>query len=208
MPEVTVYNMEGQELEPMALRDEIFGLKANVPLMHQVVVAQAKAARNPTASTKTRSEVAGSTAKIWRQKGTGRARHGSRKPNVFVGGGVSHGPRYRDLGAKVPKKMRRQAVRQALSAKVAAGHLHILDGLKLDAYSTRSVIAMLEALGIEGSVLLILAERDEKVERSCRNVVGLEVCIAPAFATRDVLAHDRVLVTTDAVRKLEGAWLS
>ena len=206
MPELAIYSMDGQKADQIALTDAIFGLPINMALLHQAMVAEDNARRRFPARTKTRSEVRGTTGKWYRQKGLGLARHGSRRAPIFVGGGVAHGPRGDRHRTQLPRKMRRKAIMTALSAKVADGDLTVVDSVVLDDFSTKAIVEMLDKLDAEGRVLLVLGDRDQKVLRSCSNVVALAVQVAPQLTLREVLGCDSLIITRDAVRKLEEVW--
>ena len=207
MPEVALYNQEGEKVREVALKDELFGVTPNRALVHQAVVAADTNRRTFSAKAKTRSEVIGSTAKIWRQKGTGRAWHGSRKAPLFVGGGRAHGPRPRTVEVRMPRKMRRAAMRSALSAKVADGQVTVLEQLELEEFSTKAVVRLLAALDVEGRALLVLGEPDEKVLASARNVNALTTRVAPHVTIREIVDCDHLILTEAAVAKLEAEWL-
>lgn len=186
-----------------ALADELFGAPVNIPLMHQVVTAQLAAARSGTASTKTRSEVRGGGQKPWRQKGTGRARHGSSRSPIWVGGGTVFGPKPRDHSVRVPKKMRKAALRSALSAKAADGNVWVLDGFEEP--RTRAAAAALKAAGIDGRVLVVLDPADESsstVDRAFRNLASVAFSLHSSLSTYDVLVADAVLFTAGALDRL------
>ena len=192
------------------LPDELFGGEVNVPLMHQAVTAQLAAARSGTASTKTRSEVRGGGKKPWRQKGTGRARHGSTRSPIWVGGGTVFGPKPRDHSVRLPKKMRRAALRSALASKAGGGKVWILDGFT--EAKTKAAATALSGAGIEGRILVVLdadAESSKNVDRAFRNLHRAAFSLQSALGTYDVLVADHVIFTSDAfdayVKKLEGA---
>ena len=167
---VDIKDTSGKTVGEVELRDDIFGIEPNTSIMHQALVRQQANARLGTHKTKTRGEVRGTTAKWYRQKGTGRARHGDRKAPIFVGGGQAHKPRPRDYSQKMPRKMRRLALRSALSAKAAANEIIILDGLSFEEPKTAVMKEMLDKLAVEGSAVVLLAERNENVEKSARNL--------------------------------------
>ncbi|HEX2294452.1 MAG TPA: 50S ribosomal protein L4 [Actinomycetota bacterium] len=181
------------------LPDELFGGDVNVPLMHQAVTAQLAAARAGTASTKTRSEVRGGGKKPWRQKGTGRARHGSTRSPIWVGGGTVFGPKPRSYEVRLPKKMRRAALRSALASKAGGGKVWILDGFT--EAKTKAAAAALKAAGIEGRILVVLdaeAEGSKAVDRAFRNLQGSAFSLGTSLSTYDVLVADHVIFTSEA----------
>lgn len=192
----------GQATGNEALPEELFGGEVNVPLMHQVVVAQLAEARSGTASTKTRSEVRGGGQKPWRQKGTGRARHGSSRSPIWVGGGVVFGPKPRDHSVKVNKKMRAASLRSALADKASAGRVFVLDSFSET--KTRAAAAALEAAGIEGRVLVVLDPKDETsatVDLAFRNLADAAFALYGSLATFDVMAADALLFTRSALER-------
>ncbi len=181
------------------LPDELFGGEVNVPLMHQAVTAQLAAARSGTASTKTRSEVRGGGKKPWRQKGTGRARHGSTRSPIWVGGGTVFGPKPRDFSVRLPKKMRRAALRSALASKAGDGRVWILDGFT--EAKTKTAAAALRGAGIEGRILVVLdpdAESSQAVDRAFRNLDRAAFSLSSSLGTYDVLVADHVVFTSSA----------
>ena len=181
------------------LPEEIFGGEINVPLMHQVVTAQLAEARSGTASTKKRSEVRGGGAKPWRQKGTGRARHGSSRSPIWVGGGVVFGPKPRSYAVKVNKKMRAAALRSALADKATAGAVWILDGFTET--KTKAAAAALKAAEIQGRVLVVLDPEDEgsrSVDRAFRNLDKAAFSLVGSVGTYDVLVADAIVFTSAA----------
>ncbi len=199
----TVIDGSGSASGDLALPAEIFGGELNVPVMHQVVTAQMAAARSGTASTKTRSEVRGGGTKPWRQKGTGRARHGSIRSPLWVGGGVVWGPRPRDHSVRVNKKMRRAALRSALADKAGAERVWVLDGF--EEAKTRAAAACLKAAGIEGKVLVVLDPQDESsrgIDRAFRNLGMVAFALVGSLATYDVLVADSLLFTKAAFESL------
>jgi len=197
----------GQEVETRELPDDIFAAPINVGLMHQAYVRQMANARLGTHKAQTRGEVSRTTQKWYRQKGTGRARHGSRKAPIFVGGGVAHGPRPRLYTKDMPKKMRREAVRAALSAKVAEEQLVLVDRLEVESGKTRDMADVLYNLVGDDTVLVLLAERNENVERSIRNLPDARYLRAMYLNVRDLLKYDKLIVPLDALDQIID-WLS
>ncbi|MEA3374604.1 MAG: 50S ribosomal protein L4 [Chloroflexota bacterium] len=200
---VPMYDMKGQKVEDVELRSDIFEASVSVPLMHQAFERQRANARQGTHKVKTRGEVSRTTRKWYRQKGTGRARHGSRGANLFVGGGVSHGPKPRDYSKKMPRKMRRAALRSALSVKAQEGQIVVVDALDMEAPKTKAMASVLESLGVDGSALLLLPERNEVVERSVRNLPQVKVLNANYLNIRDLLSYEKVLMPVDALQVIE-----
>jgi large subunit ribosomal protein L4 len=206
MPKVQVVDASGKKVAQRELAPEVFEARVSVPLMHQVVVAGMAAIRRGTHSTKTRGDVSGGGRKPWRQKGTGRARQGSIRAPQWSGGGVAHGPHPRDHSMRVNKKMKRGALRSALTDALTSGKVSVVDELRFDEPKTRRAVEVIEALELEGAVLLVLPgpSSDGIVERSFRNLASVRVAYAPALGAYEVLAADRVLFTRGALDALEG----
>jgi large subunit ribosomal protein L4 len=202
--EVPVRNMAGDQIGTLELPADIFEVEVNVGLMHQAYVRQMANARLGTHKTKTRGEINRTKAKWYRQKGTGRARHGARSAPIFVGGGVAHGPQPRDYSKKMPRKMRRQALRSALSALAADGQLVVVDQLALDTPNTKVMDGILYNLvGAENTALVLVAERSEAIERSVRNLPNARTLRASYLNVRDLLSHDRVIIPQDALEVIQ-----
>lgn len=192
----------GKSTGNQALPEELFGGEINTAVVHQVITAQLAAARSGTASTKKRSEVSGGGQKPWRQKGTGRARHGSTRSPIWVGGGVVFGPKPRDHSVKVNKKMRTAALRSALADKAAGGQVFVIDGFTEP--RTKAAADALKAAGIDDSVLIVLDPDDEgsiTVDRAFRNLAGAAFTLYGSLSTYDVVAADTVLFTKTALEK-------
>jgi large subunit ribosomal protein L4 len=204
MATIEVRDVQGEVLEERELPAELFEAPVNVPVMHQVVVAGLAAVRAGTHSTKTRAEVRGGGRKPWRQKGTGRARHGSIRSPIWSGGGVSHGPKPRGYEMRINKKVRRLALRSALTDALQSGKLAAVSGLAFDGPRTKDAVGVLDRLGLGGRVLLVLAAPDEDTERSFRNLPEVKVDYVGNLSTYDLLYADRVLFTTDALDTLAG----
>ncbi|MGI6036250.1 MAG: 50S ribosomal protein L4 [Limnochordia bacterium] len=203
MPKVVVYNIAGEQVGEIQLDEGIFGVEVNEDLLHQAVVMYQARKRRGTAATKTRGLVAGGGRKPWRQKGTGRARHGSIRSPLWVGGGTVFGPQPRDYKYSMPKKARRQALRSALSAKVNTGSLIVVDELKLDQPKTKTMYGILQNLNASGSTLLVTAGPDDNVRLSARNIAKVKVLPANELNALEVLSYRRLLLTQDAVAKVE-----
>jgi len=203
-----VKNMAGENVGEIELNDEIFAAQINSTLMHQALVRQLANARQGTHSTKSRGFVRGGGRKPWKQKGTGRARQGSTNAPNFVGGGTVFGPTPRSYALRMPKKMRRSALRSALSAKAGADQIVILDELAMDAPKTKAMIQVLDALNLAGgSVLLVLPEKDMAVQRSANNLPKVKTLLSSYLNIRDLLGHDMVVLPKQAVEQIE-IWLS
>lgn len=203
MPKVPVYNMEGNQVGEIDLNDSIFGTEVNEPLLHQAVVRHLANQRQGTVSTKGRSEVSGGGRKPWRQKGTGRARHGSTRSPIWVGGGTTFGPKPRDYRQGLPKKARRAALKSALSAKVGAGDLIVLDTLALDEPKTKLMAGVLAKIQAGSRPIIVTAERDGTLARSARNIPGVVLREARGLNVYDVISHPKLIITKEGVAKVE-----
>ena len=202
--QVTVKNMEGEQVNELELPAEIFEAPINVALMHQALTRQLANARLGTHSSKSRGEVSRTKAKWYRQKGTGRARHGSRNAPIFVGGGIAHGPKPRSYSKKMPRKMRRAALRSALSVKAADAQIVLVDELKMEQPKTQQFEACLEKLNVADRTLVLLADRDETVEKSVRNLPNVKALRASYLNVRDLLNYDTVLVPLDSLNVIQS----
>lgn len=203
MPSMPVLSATGTKKGSIDLADSLFGAKVSTPLIHQAAMAQLEARRVGTADTLTRGQVRGGGRKPWRQKGTGRARQGSIRSPQWRGGGVVFGPHPREFGVKVNDKVRRAALRGALSAKAADGAVKVVEGFGLDKIQTRALAERLAAWEVEGRVLLVLAARDEIVERSAANIREVRIILAPSLNVVDLLEADTIVFTRDAVARAE-----
>lgn len=206
MPNVAVLNMTGEKVSELALNENIFAIEPHESAMHLVVVNYLANQRQGTQSTLTRAEVRGGGRKPWRQKGTGRARHGSIRSPIWTHGGVAHGPKPRKYGFSINKKVRRLAMKSALSSKVLSGELVVLDSFKLDAIKTKEAVKVLNALECGKKTLIVLPENDEIVYRSARNIKGVKVTTADSLNVYDILNSDTFLVLKDAVTKIEEVY--
>jgi large subunit ribosomal protein L4 len=204
--ELPVLNQAGQEIQKIELPAEIFEVEVNTGLMHQAYVRQMANARLGTHNTKTRGEVSLTKAKWYRQKGTGRARHGARSAPIFVGGGVAHGPRPRKYTKDMPKKMRREAIRSALSALARDEQLVIVDRIEIDAPKTRVMQGILQALAGETKTLVLLAEGNENVQNSISNLANARYLRANYLNIRDLLGHDKIIIPLDALEVIKSIW--
>lgn len=202
---VSVLNMGGREVGMLDLPASIFEAEISRDLMHQALVRQMANARLGTHNTKSRSEVNRTTAKWYRQKGTGRARHGSKRAPIFVGGGVAHGPKPRSYRKDMPRKMRRAAIRSALTAKVRNGDIIFLDALEVDAPKTREMVKILEQLTDGRSTLILVAEFDENLERSAGNIPDVKTLRANYLNIRDLLGFHKIVMPLAALEVVLGA---
>jgi large subunit ribosomal protein L4 len=206
MATIDVLDSAGKKSGSRDLSADMFEATVSVPLMHQVVLAGLAGIRAGTHSTKTRGDVRGGGKKPWRQKGTGRARQGSIRSPQWVGGGIAHGPQSHGHEMRVNKKMRKGALRSALTDALQSGKLAVVDGLSFEVPKTREAVELLEALGLDGKVLVILPQptEDGAIEKSFRNLRHVRVAYAGGLGTYDLLWADRVLFTADALDALEG----
>jgi large subunit ribosomal protein L4 len=196
--------MEGEEVSSVELPASIFDANVNRGLMHQALVRQLANARQGTHKTKGRSEISKTGAKIYRQKGTGRARHGSRRAPIFVGGGVAHGPRPRSYSKKMTRKMRRAALCSALTVKAKNGDVILLEALEMDAPRTKTMAAVLERLVEYDTALLLLAERNENVQLSAGNLAGVKTLHASYLNIRDLLGYEKIVLPLAALELING----
>ncbi|PJF41444.1 MAG: 50S ribosomal protein L4 [Chloroflexi bacterium] len=203
---VPVLDLNGKEVEQVELPGDIFEAEVNVGLMHQAYVRQMANARLGTHKVKSRGEVRMTTAKWYRQKGTGRARHGARSAPIFVGGGQAFGPRPRKYTKKMPKKMRREAIRSCLSALLRDDQLVFVNQLTLDTPKTKAMQALLDKLVGGSSALLLLAERNDNVELSANNLPNAMTLRANYLNIRDLLQYDKVIVPLDALELIVSIW--
>ena len=201
-----VVNTEGKGVDPIDADDAVFGIEPNPFVIHQALLAQLANRRTGTAKTKTRGEVAGSTAKIRRQKGTGRARLGAASAPTIRHGGVAFGPRPRSFDQRLPKRMRRLAIRSVLSAKVAEGSLRVLDALAFERPRTKEMASLLQTLGLDRSTLVVTETSDRGVLVSARNLEKIDVLAASYLNVGDMLSHQNLLMTVGAVRQAERLW--
>lgn len=206
MANVSVYNMEGKEVGKMDLNDAVFGVEINEHLVHMAVVQNLANKRQGTQKAKTRSEVSGGGRKPWRQKGTGHARQGSTRAPQWVHGGIALGPKPRDYRYSLNKKVRRLAMKSALSAKVLDNNMIVLNELSLEGYKTKTVVNMLKALGVDGKALIVTSEADAKVIKSAANIPGVKTAAVNTLNVYDILNYDKLIVVKNAVGKIEEVY--
>ncbi len=206
MAKVKVFNMEAKEVGSMTLSKDLFEVEYNEPLIHQAVVMYNANQRQGTKSTLTRSEVRGKAAKPWRQKGTGRARHGSKKAPQWVGGGVAFAPKPRDFSKKMNKQARRYALLSALSEKIRQNQVIILDKFELSAPKTKEVQAFVDAFKFNGSVLVVNKGNDEKIKRATANLAGLDIEEATDINVYEIVGSKNVVLTQSAIKTIEEAY--
>ena len=202
MPKVAVYDMRGTQVGEIDLNDRVFGIEPNEAVMQQFVKMQLANKRQGTASTKTRAEVRGGGKKPWKQKGTGRARVGSSRNPVWRGGGIVFGPKPRDYSYTLPRKVRRLALKSALSSKVLDNHIIVVDQLAFAEPKTKAMVETLKALNVEKKALVVTAE-DNNVTKSARNIPGIKPLGADFINVYDLLNYDTLVITRDAVARVE-----
>ncbi len=206
MSKLSVLDMTGKKAGSIELNDSIFAIEPNMSAMHLVVVGYLANQRQGTQSTKTRSEVSGGGKKPWRQKGTGRARQGSTRAPQWYHGGIALGPKPRTYGISINKKVRRLAMKSALSSKVAADEMIVLDSIKLDAIKTKAMAEMLAAIKAGKKVLVVLPENNEVIYKSIRNIEGAKVATVNTLNVYDILNCDSLVVLKDSVTKIEEVY--
>lgn len=206
MPTVSVFNANGEKVSDIELKDSVFAIEPSVAAMHLVVVNYLANQRQGTQSTLTRSEVSGGGKKPWRQKGSGRARQGSTRAPQWYHGGIAHGPKPRTYGLAVNKKVKRLAMKSALSSKVLDGEMIVLDSLKLDAIKTKEIVKVLSALETGKKTLIVLPEKDDVIYRSARNIAGVKVSLVNTLNVYDILNCNSIVVLKDAVAKIEEVY--
>ena len=207
MAKVDVYNLDGAVTGQIELSDDIFGIEPNAHAIQAVVRNQLANRRQGTQSTKTRSEVRGGGKRPWRQKGTGRARHGSTRSAQYVGGGIIFGPKPRDYSYTVPKKVRRLAMKSVLSAKVNDSQIIVLESLDFSEIKTKQMIKALSALKVDSSALVVLANPNKNVERSTRNIPLVKTAKVNTINVYDLLKYDRLVITKEAVEKVQEVYV-
>lgn len=207
MPTVPVYDQSGKQLETIDLLDTIFGIEPNEAVLHAAIVNYLANQRQGTQSTLTRTEVRGGGRKPWRQKGTGHARQGSTRSPQWRHGGVALGPKPRDYSYSLNKKVKRLALKSALSAKVRDDNIVVLDKLSLDAYKTKVMVGVLSSLSVNGKALIVTPTSDQKVHKSTANIPGVKTSIVHTLNVYDLIHHDHLVLTVDAVKKIEEVYV-
>ncbi|MCR4436261.1 MAG: 50S ribosomal protein L4 [Clostridiales bacterium] len=206
MPKVDLYNMNGDVVGDIELSDNVFGVEINKDALYLAVENQLANKRQGTQSTKTKSEVRGGGKKPWRQKGTGRARHGSIRSAQWIKGGIALGPKPRSYRYTLPKKVKRIALKSALTSKVGENDLLVLDKLAFDSIKTKQMVNVLNNLKVNTSALIVLAEKNESVEKSARNIPGVKTAFVNTINVFDILKYDKFVITKDAVSKVEEVY--
>ncbi len=206
MPKVQVLDMNGAKVNEIELADAIFGIEPNAVVMHAAVVNYLANQRQGTQSTLTRTEVRGGGRKPWRQKGTGHARQGSIRAPQWRHGGVALGPKPRDYSYSLNKKVKRLALKSALSSKVLDNGLVVVDNFAVENYKTKAVVNSLKALNVNKKALIVMPEVDNKVIKSANNIPGVKTTLVNTLNVYDILNHDNMVVTVDAVKKIEEVY--
>lgn len=206
MSKVSVYDMAGNQVSETEISDAVFGIEPNEAVMHAMVVNYLANQRQGTQSTLTRTEVRGGGRKPWRQKGTGHARQGSIRAPQWTHGGVALGPKPRDYSYTLNKKVRRLAMKSALSSKAQNENLIVIDALNMDGFKTKTIVNMLKALNVDGKALIVTAEADQKVVKSAANIPGVKTAAVNTLNVYDILNHDKFIVVKNAVGKIEEVY--
>ncbi|WP_313019303.1 50S ribosomal protein L4 [Acetoanaerobium noterae] len=206
MPKVDVLNINGQKVEELELSESIFAAEISEYAVYEVIKNHLANRRQGTQSAKTRAEVRGGGRKPWRQKGTGRARHGSTRSPQWIGGGVVFAPKPRDYSYSVNKKVRRLALKSVLTTKINEGNLIVLDALEMNAPKTKDFIAMLSAVNAGKKALVVTAENSPNVVKSGRNIPGVDITFVNTLNVYDIMRHDSLIITKEAVRKTEEVY--
>lgn len=202
MPKVTLLKQDGTQAGDIELNESVFGIEPNNHVIHEALVAQRSSHRQGTHNVKNRSEVRGGGRKPWRQKGTGQARHGSIRSPIWVGGGVAFGPtQERNYKIRLPRKIRRLALRSALSAKVASDSVIVVDDLSLDAPKTKDFVSVLNALNVDEKALVVTSEKNKNIMLSANNLQTVKVITVEEVNVLDIIAHDTLIITKDAAEK-------
>lgn len=206
MPKVTVYNMAGSNVGEIELSEAIFGIEPNASAVHQAVVNYLANQRQGTQSTLTRSEVRGGGRKPWRQKGTGHARQGSIRAPQWRKGGIALGPKPRDYSYSLNKKVKRLALKSVLSDKVKTADLIVVDNISVDGFKTKTMVNMLDALGVQKKALIVMPEKNEQVIKSAANIPGIKTALVNTINVYDIINADKFIVAKDAIAKLEEVY--
>jgi len=206
MPKVALYNIQGDKVGEIELSDELFGVEIRPDIMHRAVLSYLANQRLGTASTLTRAEVSGGGRKPWRQKGTGRARHGSIRSPIWRKGGIVFGPKPRSFSMKMPKKLKRFALKSALSAKTKENELILLDSLTMEAPKTKQMVSILSNLKVDKKSLIVIADKDENVVKSARNIPGVKTTYVNTLNVYDILNHDYLIMTQEAAKRVEEVY--
>ena len=206
MPKIDVYDLKGKKVSDVELADSVFGIEPNEAIVHSVLVNYLANQRQGTQSTKTRAEVSGGGRKPWRQKGTGRARQGSIRAPQWIKGGIALGPKPRSYKYTVNKKEKRLAIKSLLSSKVLENELTVVDTFAFDTIKTKQMVNALNNLKVEGKSLILLADKNENVQKSARNIEGVKTSLVNTINVYDLLKYKNLVITLDTVKKLEEVY--
>jgi large subunit ribosomal protein L4 len=206
MPKVDLYNMNGEVVGDIELSENVFGVEVNEDTVHLAVLNQLANKRQGTQSTKTKSEVRGGGIKPWKQKGTGRARQGSIRSAQWIKGGIVLGPKPRSYSYTLPKKVKRLALKSALSSKVSESEILVLDSLNFESIKTKQMVNVLNKLSVDTSALIVLSEKNPEVEKSARNIPGVKTTFVNTINVFDIVKYDKFIITKDAVSKVEEVY--
>ena len=206
MPKVSVFDMTGAQVSETELSDKVFGIKPNEAVMHAMVINYLANQRQGTQSTLTRTEVRGGGRKPWKQKGTGHARQGSIRAPQWRHGGVALGPKPRDYSYSLNKKVRRLAMKSALSSKVLSNDVVVVNNISVEEFKTKTIINMLKALNVDGKALIVMPNVDQKLIKSAANIPGVKTTLVNTLNVYDILNYDKFIVVTDAVAKIEEVY--
>ena len=206
MPKVDVYDISGKKVDTIELNEQVFGIEPNEAIVHSVITNYLANQRQGTQSTKTRAEVRGGGRKPWRQKGTGRARQGSIRAPHWIKGGIALGPKPRNYTYRINKKEKKLAVRSILSSKVVENNIVVVNKFDFDEIKTREMAESLKNLKVDSKALIVIADKDEKVQKSARNIEGVRTTSAATINAYDLLNYKKLVITVDAVKKLEEVY--
>ena len=206
MPKVDVYDISGKKVDTIELNEQVFGIEPNEAIVHSVITNYLANQRQGTQSTKTRAEVRGGGKKPWRQKGTGRARQGSIRAPHWIKGGIALGPKPRNYTYRINKKEKKLAVRSILSSKVVENNIVVVNKFDFDEIKTREMAESLKNLKVDSKALIVIADKDEKVQKSARNIEGVRTTSAATINAYDLLNYKKLVITVDAVKKLEEVY--
>lgn len=206
MPKINVLNMSGEQVEEIELNDNVFGVEVNQHVVYEVVKNQLANKRQGTQSTKTRAEVRGGGRKPWRQKGTGRARQGSIRAPHFTGGGIIFAPKPRDYSYKLPKKIKRLALKSVLTSKVESGEMIVVDKIAFDAPKTKEMVKFLTSIKADEKALVVIDEKDTNVIKSTKNIPNVHTALVNTINVYDILKYNSFIITKEAVKKVEEVY--
>ena len=206
MPKVSVFDMTGSQVSETELSDKVFGIKPNEAVMHAMVINYLANQRQGTQSTLTRTEVRGGGRKPWKQKGTGHARQGSIRAPQWRHGGVALGPKPRDYSYSLNKKVKRLAMKSALSSKVLSNDVVVVNNISVEEFKTKTIINMLKALNVDGKALIVMPSVNQKLIKSAANIPGVKTTLVNTLNVYDILNYDKFIVVTDAVAKIEEVY--